>query len=459
VGGTARMNPATPSPIRAHLDAMSLPVGFHRSSDERLQDALRSYSDELGALEGLIAGKLDLLKCYDVAAMERVVAICFWGRSGSHLLASYLDGHDELVLMPENRGEAIYEFWQKFPGLTLWEKLVAYPTFVLSKKWGPGADFFSGDYAIGAAHYYAAVHALFAVYGDRSAEWLGERRRFLQFAHVAYALAAGRRVAGPRPLIIFAQHWPDEQVAQLFIEDFPEGRFIHTVRDPISTFDSWFNRQVDVQKTVRGNRLDLALRYVNPATETFRWLVLWDHSHAGMQARTRALRFEDLHVALEATMRRVADWLGVAFRPSMLESTFNGVPFVWKSDGVAWVGANPANAQRRSQNLSKLDRWLMFALLRQNFMEWGYPMPRIFRFRVPCMFIVAGLLWLPMKIERVTARMIIGCQALPALHNGHIGFGCRAPYVLLKLRLLMMRMLAGETRTRLIRGKKILQLL
>ena len=50
-------------------------------------------------------------------------------------------------------------------------------------------------------------------------------------------------------------------------------------------------------------------------------------------------------------------------------------------------------------------------------------------------------------------------QASPALHNGEIGFGCRTPYVLLKLRLLMMRMLAGETRTRLIRGKKILQLL
>src|SRR5271170_6087060 len=67
VGGKARMTPATPSAISPDPDlaAMSLPLDFHRSSDERLQDALRSYSGELGALEGLIVGKLDLLKCYD----------------------------------------------------------------------------------------------------------------------------------------------------------------------------------------------------------------------------------------------------------------------------------------------------------------------------------------------------------------------------------------------------------
>ena len=438
-------------------DPLQMPLGLTGRADPIVQQALSSYKHEMRVMPHLVARKSELLQHYDVAGMQRAVAICFWGRSGSHLLSSYLDGHDELVLMPENRGEALYEFCQKYPDLTLWERLVVYPTFVGSKKWGPGAEFFTGDYAISAAHYYAAVHGLFAAYGDRPAQWLDARQRFLQFAHVAYAVATGQRPANPRPLIIYAQHWTSEHRAQEFISDFPEGRFLHTIRDPISALDSWFERQIEMQTARRDGRLDLAASYVHPATETFRSLVRWDQPHAGMSGRTCALRFEDLHLAPAAAMQRVAKWLGVPFRPCMLESTFNGVPFVWKSDKVSWVGANPANAQRRSRNLTRLDCWLMFAVLRGNFLAWGYPLPRPFRHRLFCMLVSAMLLWVPGKMERITARIVLRHQALPALRGGRAGFAAGAPYFLLRERLRMMRMLAGETRARLIRSKTLLR--
>jgi Sulfotransferase family len=438
-------------------EAMAMPLALSGSTDPIVQQALRSYAGELRAMPRLVAHKSELLRHYDVAGMTRAVAICFWGRSGSHLLASYLDGHDELVLMPENRGEALYEFCQKYPDLTLWERLIVYPTFVASKRWGPGAEFFTGNHAISAAHYYAAVHGLFAAYGDRPAQWLAARQRFLQFVHVGYAVAAGRRPANPRPLIIYAQHWTSEYRAQEFISDFPEGRFLHTIRDPIAALDSWFERQIDMQTARRGGRLDLAASYLHPASETFRSLVRWDQPHEGMAARSRALRFEDLHLAPAQTMQRVAEWLGVPFRPCMLQSTFNGVPFVWKSEGGSWVGANPANAQRRSRNFTRLDRWLMFAVLRDNFLAWGYPLPRPFRHRTLCMVVSGLLLWLPTKMERIAAGIIVRHQALPALRGGRVGFAASAPYFLLRERLRMMRMLAGETRARLVRSKALLR--
>ena len=436
---------------------MSLPLAMRGSADERVQQALRCYRRELPAVQRLVATKCELLEHYDVAGMQRAVAVCFWGRSGSHLLASYLDGHDHLVLMPENRGEAIYEFCQKFPALTLWERLIVYPTFVASKQWGAGAEFFGGPHAIAPAHYYAAVHGLFAAYGEQPAQWLGARQRFVQFMHVAYAVATGRRPAIPRPLIIYAQHWTSEYRAQEFIADFPEGRFLHTVRDPISALDSWFERQIDMQRERRGGRLELASGYINPATETFRSLLRWDEPHAGMALRSRALRFEDLHLSPAATMRRLAEWLDIPFRPCLLESTFNGVPFVWKSEGMSWVGANPGNARRRSRNLSRLDRWRMFALLRGNFLAWGYPIPRPLRRRLTCLIITGLLLWLPTRMERLTAGLVLRRQALPALRAGRAAFAAHAPYFLLTQRLLMMRMLAAETRARLLRRKALLR--
>jgi hypothetical protein len=434
-----------------------LPLRLHHAAHEVLRESAKSYAQEQRAAQALTGAKLDLLRHYDVPAMHRAVAICFWGRSGSQLLASYLDGHADLVLLPLNCGEAIYEFCEKFPQLNLWEKLIVYPTFLSSKKWGMNGALFAGDHAVAPAHYYAAVESLFAAYGEQPAAWLEQRQRFVQFLHVAHAVAAGRCPATPRPYIIYAQHWTDEERAQEFVADFPEARFLHTIRDPISTLDSWFDRQIDIQIARRDQGLDPAKKFFDPATETFRSLVRWDQPHAGMEERTRAVRFEDLHLAPAAVMQRVADWLGIPFRPTMLESTYNGAPFVWKNEGKSWVGANPANAERRSRNLSLLDRWLMFAVLRDNFLSWGYPMPRLFRGRLRAMLLSGLLLWPPMKMERTTARMLLSRQAWPAIRQGRLRFALGALVQLLTLRLRMMRMLAGETRARLIRHKDLLR--
>ena len=156
-------------------------------------------------------------------------------------------------------------------------------------------------------------------------------------------------------------------------------------------------------------------------------------------------------------MRRLAPWLGIAFRSSMLESTFNGRPFVWRNGDQSWVGAKPSNAQRRSNNLNRADRMLIFALLQRNFLAWGYPMPRAFHSKTLCLAVL-GLLWLlPMKIERITAQMIVGRQAWPALRRGQVRFACGAGYFLLMLRARMMRLLAREGGARLAGKRPLLQ--
>ncbi len=449
------MNTSTPVTPCAPA-AMSVPLALEGGTSPLLQRACAAYREQAQAAGELAAHKLELVQHYDVGGMQRAVNICYWGRSGSFLLASYLDSHDEIVMLPQECAAGIYPFWSRFAALTVWEKLLTYPTY-LTSKYGPTVDFFAGEYAIESVHYYAAVHALFAAYGERPAAWLNTRQRFFQLLHVAYALAKGQRTADPRPLMVYAQHATDDELAQLFRADFPQGLFIHTIRDPISTVDSWFERQVVMQSEVRGQRLDLALRYVHPATETMRTLLRWDRPHVGMHERTRAIRFEDLHLQPEATMRRLAQWLGIGFRPSMLESTFNGRPFVWRSAGKPWVGANPSNAQRRSNNLNRADRVLIYALLQRNFLAWGYPMSRVFHSRTLCLAVLSVAWLLPMKIEWITAQMILSRQAWPALRRGKVRFAGGAGYFLLRLRARMMGLIAREGRARLTGKRPLLQ--
>lgn len=104
--------------------------------------------------------------------------------------------------------------------------------------------------------------------------------------------------------------------------------------------------------------------------------LIWDRPHRGMESRTRAIRFEDMHLAPEVMMRGLADWIGIPYHPCLLESTWNGAPYVIEIRGVSWCGPNPVNVKHRWKNLNPADRLLIFALLHDNFVAWNYPSPR-----------------------------------------------------------------------------------
>jgi hypothetical protein len=440
--------------LRAHPAGMR--IAFGGSDHEILQHAFQSYIGAQDAIAELVAKKLEILQHYDPPGMEDAVSICFWARSGSWLLQSYLDSHEDLVMLPKSR--QLYPFLFEFESLSLWEKLVAYPTYC-ELRLGPDCLLLGGNTTVAPADYYAAVQALFAVYAERPAPWLNARKRFMQFLHVAYAVALGRCPGNSRPLIVYGQHWPNDELAQYFIADFPNGRFVHTIRDPISAFDSFYDFEVGVT-TSHLNEVQegvgphpISLHYYDPAGQTVRFLLRCDGVLRGMEARTRAVRFEDLHLAPNATMKRLAEWLGIPFRPCMLQSTFNGVPFVWTSRGVSWVGANPDNARRRSNNLNAADRCMIYALLYDDFMAWNYPCPEALHRRWVRLCIIA-LLWLvPMKMELLNAQLIMKGQVLPALRRGRIGFACGAPAYLFMRRLVMMVFVATQTWKRM-RGKR-----
>ena len=146
---------------------------------------LAEQSMDLGSI---ISEKIKALQHYDVEAMDRVVAILSWGRSGSLLLSSYLDGHRDVMMLPATCGWKLYEFFEHYPSLSLHDKLLAYPAY---KPYF--SRFFDGDFPISSAQYYAAVQAILEFYCDWPTEFLESRRAFVLLMHIAYNLALGAR--------------------------------------------------------------------------------------------------------------------------------------------------------------------------------------------------------------------------------------------------------------------------
>jgi hypothetical protein len=415
------------------------------------EEPLRRYAHALlraekaKGFQSLVARKTEDIRYFDVAGMERAVAICGLGRSGQLLLASYLDGHNDVITLPTLRGDRIYQFFECYRSLSLHDKLIVYPVFA---KLDFFTDFFQGDFPIAAADYYAAVTALFEVYGDCSLEFLESRRAFFQFLHVVYCVALGRRPASPHPLIVYPQHAWNVQLARRFVEDFPKARFIHTVRDPITNCGRAFGARLG---QTAGYESFLTAGYVigNLTTK--------DMPHPGMESRTRAVRFEDLHLHLEKTMRAVADWLSLSYQSSLLDSTFNSVPWVVERENTSWSGPRPAQAIRDSRNISFTDRGLLFAVLYEDFVAWNYPYPKLFKHAVVRILSCILFLLIPMKIEIIAARTAI--KTLPSLRRGGFRYATNALVRIVISRVAIMFCLAVELCRRLIFGKKVLELL
>lgn len=383
-------------------------------------------AEESKDLSSFISNNIEKLRHYDVPRMERAVAIVMWGRSGSLLLASYFDGHEDVIALPETSGYNVYRFFDRYKSLPLRYKLLGYPVFEPNYT-----RFFEGDYAISRTRYYAAVEAILKFCQAWPCEFLQSRRAFFLLVHIAYHLALGRRPVSSRPLIAYAQHFWNSTEAKRLRQDFPQAKFIHTIRDPISACDSFFHFHANAVE-----------RFILLPYSALNSLVGKDRPQPGMESRTRAVRFEDLHSHTHEVMRSLADWLDLDHQPTLFESTFNGIPYVVRRDGTAWSGPRPQQLQRCSRHLSWKDRAVLYSVLYENFVSWNYPCPSILRYRTVSYVVFFSLFLFPTKMEITGAKAVFKRNIIPALREGKFGAIVTSLVLIVRCRLQTVSLLA-----------------
>ncbi len=423
--------------LRSRGRAISGPPWPSMPSADELLERSRAYfgTERSAASDARAASRLSDVRHFDLAGMQRVVAICAWGSSGSLLLASYLDGHDDVIMLPAYTGCALYAFFDKCPSLSLRDKLLAYPFL----DEGHFEFFFQGEHAVSGAEYLAAVNAACEVYRDSPAEFRESRGMFFRLLHVVHCVALGRLPAGPRPMIVYQLHAPDEQRAKYLVEDFADVRFIHTVRDPITNCSRLFEQSFKVT----GSRA---------AGNVITVLTIQDAPHLNMESRTLAVRFEDMHLRVGETMSAVADWLGLPDQPLLLESTFSGRPWTVTRGTMIWSGAQPAQAVPDWRNVSFTDRCLLYAVLYEDFAAWNYPCPKIFRHAPVRILTCLLLVLIPMKMELILARRALSSGNRREMGRGLVRFCIARAQIIALLAVELYRRLAFPVRVLPLRG-------
>jgi hypothetical protein len=231
----------------------------------------------------------------DPSKLNRIATICHWGRSGSTLLASLLDDHPQVLALPHSTSNFLFAFFEDYAHLNLWQQMLVYP-FYSALKAGDEGDFFladnsSGDFSIDRREYVAAVKALAEIYASTLETRPQCRKTFIQFIHAAYSIALGKAPDASRAIIVTAQHYVNDDLASRLASDFPGAKFIHTVRDPISTVDSWFDRRIDMAMYAWSRDHAVDLTRFDCAVATMMDLISWECGHHGQKTNTRAVRF------------------------------------------------------------------------------------------------------------------------------------------------------------------------
>ena len=338
----------------------------------------------------------------DAASLEDVVSIQCYGRSGSIFLASLLDSHPQVLMLPGVQLSAFYEFWRQHGELPAIQTL---GTFLANFK------------AIYQVHQPNNV-PIFGEkpFGDRPSPVDGQRlsdtmlrliarkvddvqtmpvprKYFFQALHAAYAIALGRDVRWDKAVIVYSLHEPLAVHASPFSKDFPNARYLHAVREPIRSLDSWY-------------RMALAIRKYDspfPVVGMMNMLTQAAPMFGECAARSAAVRLEDLHTRSRETLERICDWAGLEWDDCLMRSTFNGIDHTDSetADGKALQGFQTHTISRKNYLCCRwLDAVRLRVLYANVYRAWKYPLPAIYRSAV-LQGLVRLLMPVPFRVEQL----------------------------------------------------------
>ena len=286
------------------------------------------------------------------ALAGRPLLLCGHPKSGTSLVLALLDGHPDLVVLPEETKyfSAIHPRAQRATAAWLREETrVGRLSRAQDEAFELGLDL--GDVDAGVL--------------DRELErlWTPGREPAELLPAVALAYAAATR-AGPR------RYWVEktplhEHHLGTAIALWPDLRAIHVVRDPRDVHASFKAKRLS-----RGRGLSVA----TSALRMRRSLAAWDRFAARHPERGLLLRYEDLVRDPAAAMRGVADFLGVGWNDALVSPTLAGRAWGGNSRidrAIEGVSTKPVG--RYAETLSPRGARALEWLLADQFRRFDWP--------------------------------------------------------------------------------------
>jgi hypothetical protein len=198
-----------------------------------------------------------------------------------------------------------------------------------------------------------------------------DRSRRALFDILMGLYAGGKPVRGEKtPAHVFS--------VPVLLEWFPDGRFIHMVRDPRGVFSSQRKKRSTSERVTLLHRLCRRSAAVYDAYLWFHVSVHWNRviqlHHQYLRrypGRYVMVKFEDLITRPEETLRGLCAWLEIEFSPNMLDSKVVNSSFIKRGQPVRGFDVSAVERWREHLRPSTV-RWFDLTCGRQ-LRELSYP--------------------------------------------------------------------------------------
>ncbi len=335
--------PESPAPALLDYSFEKLEVDPAPDAIARAQRALTPVDEETQTLAAPAVSKPEFGAADPPA---RVSALLHFGRSATGLLHALIDGHPEVTTLPgvyfkgffgpgvwnsirhSDPDEMIRRFIDLYEVLFDARHPKAVPGNPSKRNVGMGIQ--EGFTNLGAEKDQALTLDRQA-FRKNMLEMLAGRERltqgdFFRLLHRAFERAQGR--PGDEPLIFYHIHNPVPHEFLNFLRYFPDTQIMMMAREPIGCCESWISKDVTEELDYTALSTKLAHMPYHVSRPEF----------SGRDAF--GIRLDDLKLKPEATMRALADRLGIDWSPSLLEPTMQGLAW-WGDPGSKTFGLDP----------------------------------------------------------------------------------------------------------------------
>jgi hypothetical protein len=314
---------------------------------------------------------------------DKTVALVHFGRSGTGLLHSLIDGHPKVSTMP-----SIY--LSEFFNYSTWERII-------SDGWGKMPDHFITNYEV---LFDASVQKPIDSKSGKLIDNLGQKEgmanvgdqrdevlkvnktlfraelhrlmklhdyldafTFFKLAHTAYDKT--RNDLNHKHLMFYHIHNPSSHAKLNFVDAAPNANWVMMVREPLQACEAW------IGKDFHNNE------YTNISTNIVTMLFEIDNIIYTKQ-RSVGVRLEDLKESPQKTIPALCDWMGIEETESLYEMTAQGKKWWgdpaspdYSKDGMEPFGT--ASIRRKVGSVfTENDQFILRTLFYPFSMRFGY---------------------------------------------------------------------------------------
>ncbi|MDH3972680.1 MAG: sulfotransferase [Deltaproteobacteria bacterium] len=321
----------------------------------------------------------------NISTNVSVLAVQNYGPSGTLLLQSLLDGHPNILSFPTVYIHNFFYFWDKH-GDESTDSLINSFIDEYNFWFHPeGAVKALGLHQMG-ENMDETIYVSEEIFKNTLSHIVGRdehpsRKSFFIAIYFSYAKALGRKIDEP-VVLVFPIHNLPRLHAKYLIEDFPNAKFVHMIREPIQLIVSSFKHVT--QNYLPANPAECAYsQMLNDYIKQWGWpnkrFVYGYKPYFNEHERfSKAVKLEDIHTNPEIVLKTICEWLDIPWHKCLLTSTFNGKKW-WNRPGCPRISGFGLQAIKKKTDdvISEFDKYRLYGLMSKKYKIWGYQYPEL----------------------------------------------------------------------------------